>query len=98
MPGMLNWLASLRRARVGDGVEVIDGPYAGRSGTVTRVEDGTWHVFIDECCQPRLQAAQLRRSRNRRNVGRAVRSAKESDVEGELARSTMDGRDLGSGF
>lgn len=92
MPAMLNWLASLRRARVGDGVEVLDGPYAGRSGVVTRVEDGTWDVFIDECCQPRLQGAQLRRVR-RRSLHQVMKEAREADpiaVEGRAAAEIRD--------
>ncbi|HEY7331609.1 MAG TPA: KOW motif-containing protein [Candidatus Limnocylindria bacterium] len=95
---MFGWLRG-RTLRRGDAVRVMGGPYAGRDGVVADVgTDVLIGVYIDECCQPRLPASALRRSRSRRNIGRAVRSAKESDAEGELARSMMDGRDLGDGF
>jgi ribosomal protein L24 len=96
MVAMFGWLrGTLRR---GDAVRVTEGPYAGRDGVVADIgADELIGVYIDECCQPRLPAAAVRRAR-RRNIARAVRSAKESDVDGELARSTMDGRDLGDGF
>jgi hypothetical protein len=98
MVDMFGWLRG-RTLRRGDAVRVMGGPYAGRDGVVADVgTDVLIGVYIDECCQPRLPASALRRSRSRRNVGRAVRSAKESDVEGELVRSMMDGRDLGDGF
>jgi len=97
MTGMFGWLRGSLRA--GDGERVTRGPYAGRDGVVSDVgADGQVGVYIDECCQPRLPASSVRRRRSRRDVGRAVRDAKESDVEGEIARSSMDGRDLGSGF
>lgn len=96
---VLDWIASLRQAGVGDAVRVTEGPYAGRDGVVSEIgADGLFEVFIDECCQPRLPGRSLRRSRSRRDVGRAVRSAKQSDVEGEIVRSTIDARDLGNGF
>ena len=94
---MFGWLRG--SLRPGDGVRVTAGPYAGRDGVVADVDaDGQVGVYIDECCQPRLPAASVRRRRSRRDVGRAVRDAKESDVELEIARSSMDGRDLGTGF
>lgn len=96
---MLDWLRRSSAPRTGDTVRVTEGPYAGRDGVVTEVgSDGLIGVFIDECCQPRLAASALRRRRTRRDVGRAVRSAKQSDVEGEIVRSTIDARDLGNGF
>lgn len=98
MIDVFDWLRG-RTVRPGDAVRVTEGPYAGRDGVVADVgADDLIGVYMDECCQPRLPAGALRRTRSRRNIGRAVRSAKESDVEGELARSTMDGRDLGNGF
>jgi len=94
---MFGWLRG--SLRPGDGVRVTAGPYAGRDGVVSDIgADGQVRVYIDACCQPRLPATSVRRRRSSRDLGRAVRGAKESDVEGEIARSTMDGRDLGSGF
>lgn len=89
---MLDWIASLRRVRVGDGVEVTDGPYAGRTGVVTRVDDGTWDVFIDECCQPRLVGAQLKRLR-RRNLGQVMKETREADPIATEGRATAEIRD-----
>jgi hypothetical protein len=96
--GVLNWLRG-RTFRRGDAVRVTGGLYAGRDGFVAGVGgDGLVGVYIDECCQPRLEPRLLRRRGGRRDVGQAVRDAKESDVEGEIARATMDARDRGDGF
>ncbi len=50
--------------RLGDVVTVLDGPYAGKSGTVTELNGQQFTVFIDECCQPKMTAASLRRVRS----------------------------------
>jgi ribosomal protein L24 len=93
---MMSWIRSLREPRAGDGVKVTDGPYAGQSGVVlSTTEDGRFAVFIDECCQPILDAHQLKRARSRRNVSAAVREARVKDLEGEMRRSEITSRDTG---
>ncbi len=89
---MLNWLRNARRPKVGDGIDVIDGPYAGKNGVITGADGGAYAVFIDECCQPILQAAQFRRA-SRRSLSQVVRQARESDPIGEEARATTQIRD-----
>ena len=89
---MLSWLRNIRHIQTGDSVEVVGGPYAGRTGVVTRADAGAYEVFIDACCQPTLQAALLRRL-SRRGLSQAVRTAREADPIGEEARATTEIRD-----
>jgi ribosomal protein L24 len=89
---MLQWLRNIGQPRVGESVEVIDGPFTGRTGLITRVRPRTYDVFIDECCRPTLEAAQIRRLK-RHSLGRLVRKAHESDPISEEARATTELRD-----
>lgn len=89
---MLRWLRNGRRPKVGDDVEIVGGPYAGRSGVITGADGGSYEVFIDECCRPTLEAAQLRRL-SRRSLTHLVRDARESDPISEEARATTEIRD-----
>ena len=50
------------KPRVGDLVTVLNGPYAGKAGTITAVQPGNATVFIDDCCQPTLADESLRRT------------------------------------
>jgi ribosomal protein L24 len=94
---MFGWLRS-RSLRPGDGVSVLEGPYAGKTGAVLAVQaDGRIGVYIDECCQPVVDASALKRVRGH-DIGRAAREAKLGDTSGEQVRHVMDSRDLGDGF
>jgi hypothetical protein len=96
---MINWIRQLRGVHGGDTVQVADGPYAGRNGVVTSVDpDGRLRVFIDECCQPVLPAALLKRVRRGRDIGDSVRESRLADADGEMERIRMDSRDMGDGF
>ena len=51
---------------------VLVGPYAGYTGRVTEVDyNGRFRVFIDDCCQPVLEATELELGRPR-NVDQLV--------------------------
>ncbi len=76
-------------ARRGDLVTVLDGPYANRTGTVVAVADDAMTVYIDECCQPQLHQEQVRREWRGRHIPGASRRARESDVEGVIARAGL---------
>ena len=94
----MQWLRSRRAVKVGTLVDVLDGPYAGRSGHVRAVApDGRLSVYIDDCCQPTLDASQLKRVRGP-DIGGAARRARLADVNGELDRHAVDSRDMGNGF
>ena len=56
------------RPRVGDLVSVLDGPYAGKTGTITAIDGELSTVYIDECCQPQLTHASLDRVWRGRNI------------------------------
>ena len=77
------------KARVGDLVTVLDGPYAGKTGAITAVDGQESTVFIDECCQPRLT------DRSMRLVRRGGRSSEfgapdaGTDEEYETARTRI---------
>ncbi|HEX6129977.1 MAG TPA: KOW motif-containing protein [Candidatus Limnocylindria bacterium] len=88
-----------RRLRAGDSVTVTNGPYAGRGGVVLAVDGADRaRVLIDECCQPIVARADLRRARRRSGIAAAIAEGKLSDADGELVRLQMDSRDLGNGF
>ena len=49
-----------RGPRIGTEVTVLVGPYAGFTGRVSEIDyNGRFRVFIDDCCQPVLDAAEL---------------------------------------
>ena len=79
------------KPRLGDTVKVLDGPYAGKSGSVTAVKGHEFSVYIDECCQPQLAEPSLQR------VRRATRRSLEPgepgpgvDEEHEVARARIN--------
>jgi ribosomal protein L24 len=96
---MLDWIRSLGRPGRGDAVVVIGGPYAGQTGVIQLVTDeGRLGVYIDECCQPVLDADQVRRAR-RRDIGNAARDAKLNDPEAVMRRHEIESRKIGrTGF
>ena len=50
----------LRGPRIGSEVTVLVGPYAGYTGRVSEIDyNGRFRVFIDDCCQPVLDATEL---------------------------------------
>lgn len=78
------------KPRVGDLVTVLDGPYAGKSGTITAVNGQESTVYIDECCQPRLTEASLRRLRPGRGSLKPGEPEPGVDEEHEVARARID--------
>jgi hypothetical protein len=93
---VFDWIRSLWRPGRGAAVKVTDGPYAGQIGVVRSVgDDGRLSVYIDECCQPILDAGQVRRAR-RRNVGKAARDAKLNDPEAVMRRHEIESRHMGN--
>ena len=60
-------------------------PYAGKAGTVTAVNGHEFTVYIDECCQPQLTEASLRRVRR---GGRVVDLWNPANLSPGLTRST----------
>ena len=49
-----------RGPRIGSDVTVLVGPYAGFAGRVSEIDyNGRFRVFIDDCCQPVLDATEL---------------------------------------
>ena len=82
-----------RKPRPGDTVAVLDGPYAGKTGTVTAVNGHESTVYIDECCQPELTEASLRRVRRVRQGRRSLEPGEPEpgvDEEHEVARARID--------
>jgi hypothetical protein len=95
---VMGWLRSLREVKPGTVVAVGDGPYAGKSGVVRAVAaDGRLSVYIDECCQPTLDASQVKPVRGP-DIAGAARKARLADTRGELDRHIIDSRDMGNGF
>ena len=78
------------KPRVGDLVTVLDGPYAGKSGTITGVDGPESTVYIDECCQPQLTEASLRRVRQGRGSLEPGEPEPGVDEEHEVARARID--------
>ena len=79
--------------RSGDTVAVLDGPYAGKTGTVTAVNGHESTVYIDECCQPTLTASSLRRVGRVRQGRRSLDPGEPEpgvDEEHEVARARID--------
>jgi hypothetical protein len=49
-----------RGLRIGTEVTVLAGPYAGYVGRVSEIDyNGRFRVFIDDCCQPLVESAEL---------------------------------------
>lgn len=83
-----------RGPRIGSEVSVLVGPYAGYTGRVTEVDyNGRFRVFIDDCCQPVLDAQELELGRPR-NVDQlvAARRTVERNPNLELARAMASAR------
>ena len=78
------------KPRVGDLVAVLDGPYAGKTGTVTAVQGAESTVYIDECCQPRLSRDAFRREWNGRWMRDRQHAFRDNDHEGDWARYYLD--------
>jgi ribosomal protein L24 len=78
------------KPRVGDLVIVHDGPYAGRSGTITAVDGALSTVYIDECCQPKLAHMAFQRQWKGRWMRDRQFKARTSDREADVAREYLD--------
>lgn len=76
--------------REGDLVTVLEGPYAERTGTVTARDATTLTVFLDDCCQPRLAAEQVRREWRGRGIPGAAKHARDRDMNAEEARAIIN--------
>jgi hypothetical protein len=74
-------------------VTVLAGPYAGYVGRITEIDfSGRFRVFIDDCCQPLLEASELTTGRPR-SVGDKVATARstiERNAEVEYTRTMAD--------
>ena len=84
------------KPRSGDTVAVLDGPYAGKTGTVGAVKGHEFTVYIDECCQPQLTHDAFEREWRGRNIHLTARRAREGDEEGEMARYILQQHDNNS--
>jgi hypothetical protein len=82
-----------RDARVGDVVDVLDGPYASRSGKVIALEAGYARVYLDDCCQPVLAPSQYSPVWRGRNFHMTARRFRERDKAGEIARAELANQD-----
>ena len=78
------------KPRPGDTVKVLDGPYAGKSGSVTAVNGHQFTVYIDECCQPQLPEPSLRRVRASRRSLEPGEPEQGVDEEHEVARAHIN--------
>ena len=78
------------KPRSGDTVAVLDGPYAGKTGTVGAVNGREFTVYIDECCQPQLTEASLRRVRQGRGSLEPGEPEPGVDEEHEVARARIN--------
>lgn len=82
------------KPRVGDLLEVTDGPYVGKTGTLVAIgETGAFTVFIDECCQPTLRPDQVLRRRRAWGRAKAADPGQEAEV-----RSQAVGQHPGNGL
>ena len=81
------------KARVGDLVTVLSGPYAGKTGTISATDGELATIFIDECCQPRLTHDAFRREWRGRGIPGAFRKARGKDVDGEIAQMQLGQHD-----
>ena len=89
---MFNRLRSLLGGapQVGNQVTVLDGPYAGKTGTVTAVDGHEFSVYIDACCQPQLTEPSLRRVRADRRSLEPGEPEQGVDEEHEVARAHIN--------
>lgn len=89
---MFNRLRALLggKLRVGDLVTVLDGPYAGKTGTITAAQGSETTVYIDECCQPTLTPQTLRRVRAGRGSLDPGAPEPGADEEYEVARARIN--------
>jgi hypothetical protein len=82
-----------RGPRIGAEVTVLVGPYAGYVGRISEIDfSGRFRVFIDDCCQPLLEASELTIGRSR-SAGDKVATARrtiEQNTEVEYARTMAD--------
>jgi len=78
------------KPRAGDLVTVLDGPYAGKSGTVTAVNGHEFDVYIDDCCQPQLTERSLQRVRASRRSLEPGEPEQGVDDEHEVARAHIN--------
>ena len=78
------------KPRVGDQVTVLDGPYAGKTGTVTLVKGHEFSLYIDECCKPQLTEPSLRRVRTNRRSLDPGEPEQGVDEEHEVARAHIN--------
>ena len=81
------------KPRVGDLVTVLNGPYAGKAGTIKVIDGALSTIYIDECCQPQLRRDAFEREWRGRNIHLTARRARESDEEGEMARYILQQHD-----
>ena len=81
------------KARVGDLVTVLNGPYAGKTGTISATDADLSTVYIDECCQPKLADDAFRREWRGRGIPGAFRKARGKDVNGEIAQMQLGQHD-----
>ena len=77
-----------RKPRAGDVVTVLDGPYAGRTGTVSAVHGMESAVYFDEWSEPRLPVQSLRVLRRGRPTEVGPPDAG-TDVDYEEARARI---------
>jgi hypothetical protein len=83
-----------RGPRIGSEVTVLVGPYAGYTGRVAEIDyNARIRVFIDDCCQPVLDATDLILGRPR-NVDKALeaRRAVERNPNREPTRAMVNAR------
>ena len=84
-----------RGLRIGAEVTVLVGPYAGFMGRVAEIDhNGRFRVFIDDCCQPALEASELVVGvpRNFSEKAAAARRQIERTPQVEYARAMADAR------
>jgi hypothetical protein len=83
-----------RGPRIGSDVTVLVGPYAGYTGRITEIDhNGRFRVFIDDCCQPVLDAPELAIGMLR-NIDKlvAARRTIERNPNVELTRAIAEAR------
>jgi len=83
-----------RGPRIGSDVTVLVGPYAGYTGRVNEIDhNGRFRVFIDDCCQPVLDATDMVRGIPR-SVDKlaAARRTIERDPNVEFTRAMANAR------
>jgi ribosomal protein L24 len=62
-----------RGLRIGAEVTILAGPYTGHVGRISQVDqNGRFRVFIDDCCQPVLDASNLTTGKPRNVADRSA--------------------------